>query len=539
MLDIHQKLKEFTSDITVLYVEDEALTREQYEGIFKLLFKDVKSAKNGEEALEEYSKKSYDLLITDLTMPKMDGVSLISKILDINPSQHVIIMTAHNTSENLRNSIEFQVDGILLKPVVMDKLLQLLYKICHLIYFEKKDDTVILENEKLQTFIENDNQALFLVVIDKFDEIIKQFGIQTQKHIFEAVKEHLSYFGIEENSTLQLHNDVVLCRTNKKYLNSILELLQDFSDSHNTLIVEFNDLKIYITLSYGIVMLENNIVNEQRCDNLTYRVNDIIEEIKNDEHSTYVVKMDVDLEEAKQIDSLSWLGVTLDALKQDTIVPFFQQVVDINTMEIISYEVYSRIKQGDKYILPKFFIDLSERAGISEEISRSVFKQSFEKLSDSEYSFYLSLSDSELKNIANVDYLVYLCTQYNIEHSRVILNIVDHESLNPSGRIVKALLKLKDLGFKIALKGFATGSINFELISIIQPDYIKISQILLEKSLVDSNMKSILSFLLEYIKSAKIKSILVGIENKKILEEGRKLGFNYAQGYFIERPSII
>ncbi|MEA2098798.1 MAG: response regulator, partial [Campylobacterota bacterium] len=83
MQTLNEKLVAIAADITVLYAEDNSETRTQYENIFKLLFKEVKSAENGAIALEEYKSKKYDLVITDLTMPVLDGVRLISEILDI------------------------------------------------------------------------------------------------------------------------------------------------------------------------------------------------------------------------------------------------------------------------------------------------------------------------------------------------------------------------------------------------------------------------------------------------------------------------
>lgn len=533
MSDIHQKLIGITKNISVLYAEDNKEIREQYGNIFKLLFKEVISAENGEAALEAYNKKSYDLLITDLTMPKMNGVCLISEVLKINPEQSTIIMTAHNTDEGLRSSIDFQVDGILLKPVAMDKLFKLLYKVCNLIDIGKNAQ----ENKKLGHILQNNDQALFLVVVDRFKEIKNQFGSETQDYIFSAVKEHLSYFGIEDNSTVQLQNDVIICATDKRYIDNILEALQSFSNNHNTLIVEFNNLKIYITLSYGLIMIKNNITMENRDKDFLGHIYSVVDEIKNDEHSTYFVKMDIDIEEAKKSDSLSWLGVTLDALRQKTIVPFYQPVVDIHTMKIFSYEIFSRIKQDDKYILPKFFIDLSEKAGILEDISEIVFKKCFKELSSAYLPFHINLSNSLLSNNDIEDYLKYLGSHFKIDNERVVLDIRNYESLKPSSRSVKAILRLKEAGYKIALKGFATSNINIELLSILKPDYIKIDQIIMIKSLTDPNMKALLLFLLEYTNSANIKSILVGVEDEKILYEGRKLGFNYAQGYFIGRPS--
>jgi len=537
MSDIHQKIKNVTANLSILYVEDEQITREQYENIFKLLFREVVSVQNGKIALEEYDKKKYDLVITDLTMPEMDGVSLISEILNINPNQHTIIMTAHNTDENLRSSIDFQVDGILLKPVVMDKLFALLYKVCHQIYFEKKDLLSITKDKKLDKIINNNEKALFIVVIDRFYDIVSQFGNQTKDYIVSVVKEHLSNFGIENENIFQLHKEVLICNINKSYLDRLLEALQAFSDSHNTLVVKFNNLKIYITLSYGVIIFENINNNIDNSENYLTHVNSIVNDIKNDANSNLVVKMDIGLEETKKNDSLSWLGLTLDALNQETIVPFYQKILDINSMKTMSYEVFSRIKQGDKYIRPKFFIDLSKKAGILDDISKSIFNQSYKQLSSTEFSFHINLGNSELSNSAIGDYIIYLNKQYKIENNRVILNIENYELLKPSGRIVDSLLKLKKLGYKMALKGFADGNINIELLSVLKPNYIKINQVLLEKSLVDENMKFALSFLLDYTNKVGIKSILTEVENEEILNKSRELGFNYVQGYFIGKPS--
>jgi len=537
MQTLNEKLVEVAKDITVLYAEDNLETRTQYENIFKLIFKEVRSAENGALALEEYKTKKYDLVITDLTMPVLDGVRLISEILKIDSEQHVIIMTAHNTDENLRDSIDFQVDGILLKPVLMEKLFHLLYKVSHAIQDNRKGQTLVKEN-RLDSFIQDNNQALFLVVVDKLDEIIKQFGIKIQTYIYQAVREHLSYFGIEDSGSIKLNNDAIFCSVDKNYLNNILESLQEFSDRKNSIIVTFNDLKIYITLSYGVVMLDMKDKN-YNSEKLINHINCVIEDIKNDENSSFVVKMDVDLEEEKKNTSLNWLGVTLHALENKTIVPFYQQIIDINTNEVKSYEIFSRIKDGDKYILPKFFIDLSKKAGILEDISKSIFKQGFEKLSTTDYSFHINLGDTELRDSSMEDYLVYISSKYNISHNKIILDITDYELLNPEGKNVKSLLRLKELGYKISLKGFASGNINIELISILEPDYIKINQILLQKSILDSNLRNALSFLLEYIKHSKIKSIIVGVEDEEILNEARILGFEYAQGFYIQKPSSL
>jgi len=138
-MNISEELKKLAADLTVLYVEDEDDTRSQISQILQLFFKRVVIGTNGEDALQKYEKNHIDLVMTDLTMPKMDGLSMVKKIRSINHNQHVIILTAHNSSENLMETIDLQLDGFLLKPIKMDKMLELLYKVSHIIVLEKNE----------------------------------------------------------------------------------------------------------------------------------------------------------------------------------------------------------------------------------------------------------------------------------------------------------------------------------------------------------------------------------------------------------------
>ncbi|MEA2091414.1 MAG: response regulator, partial [Campylobacterota bacterium] len=100
-MSLSKELKRRAQDLTVLYVEDEDSTRNQISQILKLFFKEVVVCENGFEALQSYKQNSTDLVITDLTMPKMSGLEMVKKIKEFNHNQHAIILTAHNSSENL------------------------------------------------------------------------------------------------------------------------------------------------------------------------------------------------------------------------------------------------------------------------------------------------------------------------------------------------------------------------------------------------------------------------------------------------------
>jgi len=136
-MNLTEELKELTKDLTVLYVEDEDNTRMQVSQILELFFKNVLVGENGEEALKIYKQNDVDLIMTDLTMPKLNGYQMIKEIKKLDSLQHIIVLTAHNSSENLMQTIDLQLDGFLLKPLKMDKLLELLYKVTNVIQLEK------------------------------------------------------------------------------------------------------------------------------------------------------------------------------------------------------------------------------------------------------------------------------------------------------------------------------------------------------------------------------------------------------------------
>lgn len=139
-MNTNEKLKNEAQYLSVLYVEDEDDTRNQISQILELFFKKVFIAKDGLDAIELYKHCKADLIMTDLTMPNMDGLTMVKEIKKINNDQHFIILTAHNSSENLMETIDLQLDGFLLKPIKMDKMLELLLKISHMINLEKNEE---------------------------------------------------------------------------------------------------------------------------------------------------------------------------------------------------------------------------------------------------------------------------------------------------------------------------------------------------------------------------------------------------------------
>ena len=120
-----QNFKNKTKNMRVLFIDDDELARESTFTLLNSLLGMVMTASDGEEGLETYKRfalQFYDLIITDITMNKMNGLEMIKEIKAYNPNQKTIIISAHN--EYKSKAAELGVDGYIVKPLKLNQLLE-------------------------------------------------------------------------------------------------------------------------------------------------------------------------------------------------------------------------------------------------------------------------------------------------------------------------------------------------------------------------------------------------------------------------------
>ncbi|MBW1679094.1 MAG: response regulator [Deltaproteobacteria bacterium] len=88
----------------ILIVDDEEMVRTLMFEVFKFFGYETETAGNGIEALKQIAGKTYDLIITDYKMPKMDGLELTRIIKMTNPSIPVLVVTSNGPERELLKS---------------------------------------------------------------------------------------------------------------------------------------------------------------------------------------------------------------------------------------------------------------------------------------------------------------------------------------------------------------------------------------------------------------------------------------------------
>jgi len=105
------------NDYSVLVVDDEEHTRLGYAEVLRIDGYDVDVAQNGAEGLKRAERKEYQVIVTDLRMPEMDGMTFIEKLRNFDPEARVIVITAFGTFKTYKKTKEMGVVSFLNKPV--------------------------------------------------------------------------------------------------------------------------------------------------------------------------------------------------------------------------------------------------------------------------------------------------------------------------------------------------------------------------------------------------------------------------------------
>jgi DNA-binding NtrC family response regulator len=131
----------------LLIVEDEKITRKSLSDILSMEGYEVFSAEDGDEGLTIFKSVNPEIVITDLRLPKMNGIDVLTSILTINPACKVILITAYASIDTAIQSLKIGAYDYLTKPFSPEKLISILRNITQ---FQR----VLTENEELKNKIQ-------------------------------------------------------------------------------------------------------------------------------------------------------------------------------------------------------------------------------------------------------------------------------------------------------------------------------------------------------------------------------------------------
>jgi len=237
-------------NFTLLYVEDDKNAQEWMKLVLEDDVKEFLQAYDGQEALEIYKEKKPDIILSDINMPVLDGLSMAETIKKQDKEQPILIMSAFDDRETLMRAINIGISYFIPKPIDMEKLLDKLNQVAQTIQY-KLDAQKLKEQEiaNLYNLAHYDNLTQipnrFLFNL-RFDEAISR--AKRRKGVFTLFFIDLDNFKNINDTYGHAAGDAVL-RSVSKNIKSAIRVEDTFariSGDEFSLIIEDIDDDTYI-----------------------------------------------------------------------------------------------------------------------------------------------------------------------------------------------------------------------------------------------------------------------------------------------------
>jgi YesN/AraC family two-component response regulator len=168
-MNMDNRVQEGKLPISVLYVEDEPITRSAVVRMLKRRVETLYEAENGKEGLELFKQNRPNIVISDIRMPVLDGIGMSKEIKLLDKNSKIILTTAHSDASILLDSIEVGVDKYILKPLDMDALYSAMDQCAETVMLERKIQQQNREKDeliaKLQEALDNVKKLSGLIPI--------------------------------------------------------------------------------------------------------------------------------------------------------------------------------------------------------------------------------------------------------------------------------------------------------------------------------------------------------------------------------------
>ena len=553
-----ESLKEIlqqTKDLKMLYVEDDLLMQKSSVEMFSNFFSNITVASNGEEGLSLYNENTYDVIITDISMPRMDGIEMITHIRQDDESIPIIVFSAWNDASSMAACISLNIDAYMLKPLDSKNLIDAIRKVALKIQNTKEKFKKYFETDKLtnlkshSAFLEDmentthlEIPVIILINIDEFRVYNELYGLDVGDEILISFANILKDFSTNLSYELyRMGGDEFILFEKVKILDSDkytqdIENMVEYVDTHSITIEGIKE-KISLNITIGISFHNDNIYG---------RADMALQEARKRGRHYLGFSADADRREELK-NNLYWREEINKALSNNNVHTYYQPIVDKDE-NILKYESLVRIEKmqpnGEiKLISPNEFIDFSKISKQYIALTKVVIEESFETMIQHNVHVAINITFHDIENREINKLLHEKISKHNLAtktkfdiSSQVIFELLEHKTHEDYDRFISFVDEFKALGVLITIDNFGLGFANISKISALAPNYVKIDSSLMKNIDTDIHSYALVNAIVKFAQELGIKTIAEHVSSEKIFEMSKKLGIDEFQGFYFSQP---
>lgn len=547
-----------TKKISVLYVEDNDSARENTLGVLEEFFSSVTIAKDGNEGLRLFGKSKFDLIITDINMPVMNGLEMIAAIRELDRELPILVLSAYDDTHYFLETIKLGVEGYLLKPIDMNQFIDLLTRITRNIKerqenrdYKKNLEQRVLEKTravrysyshdlisglpnsvKLDEALRSKKYRYYILLdISDFTLIVKEYGRSFANETLQAVAQNLTYHADDYTPLFKVESDRFVFLSSEDETIAIKSFCDRIYNYFREINISVRDSELNIDFYIAVTKItpeSNPIIDAEYA----------MEDCKRGAAvgTCHLYKAD----RARVVDELEmirWLKITKHMIMDEMIEPYFQPIKEIETDKILKYEVLARGMVDGEVISPEHFLIPAERLGLTSNITKIMVEKSFDFFQHNALDFSINISERDLIEGYLVAYMRTILEKYDIDAQRVTFEVLENIATRKNNKVIIEQIKaLQAIGLQIAVDDFGVEHSNFRRLLDIDIDVIKIDGEFIKRIGHDEKGKKIVRAIVSLAQTLGVKTVAEYVESEEIYNIVKECGIDFAQGYHVGRP---
>lgn len=557
----------------ILVIDDEPLL----EYVILQLFRHQISTKelefefaiNGLQALEKLQiGGSFDLVLTDINMPEMDGLTLLENLPTIDPTLKAVVISAYGDMPNIRTAMNRGAFDFLTKPIDFDDLKITINKALESVRITReKEQQLATANAQIHyqafydelTGLPNRNlllkemrtginsikkigylKALLFLTLNRYQIVKYSLGHSRGEQLLLEVRRRLEACVLPTNLIARVGEDAFAIWlaniTNSQLALDAAEHIREALEIPSNL----GETAVFSRVSIGVAL---GVTGTEEPEDLL-RAADAARHEAFVRGAGSIVVFDADMQ-SRALEQLQLENDLQSAINLQQFYLNYQPIVSLVTGQIVGFEALVRWRHPSRGLVsPSDFIPTAEKTGLIVALGEWVLSEAVACLSKWQLQFpnYLPLNMSV--NLSGVQlfapnllpFLDSLLRVHNLKGEFLKLEITESVLMENAEEAAGVLELLKDRQVKVCLDDFGTGYSNLSYLQLLPIDTLKIDRSFVCCLEEGGKNVTLLEAILNLASSLELEAIAEGVETQDQLFILRSLGCNSYQGYFFSQP---
>jgi diguanylate cyclase (GGDEF)-like protein len=524
---------------------------------------------NGAQALEKLQTEgSFDLVLTDINMPEMDGLTLLENLPAIDPTLKAVVVSAYGDMPNIRTAMNRGAFDFLTKPIDFDDLKITINKALEFVRITReKEQQLATANAQIHyqafydelTGLPNRNlllkemrsginaiiklghlKAILFLTLNRYQIVKYSLGHSRGEQLLVEVGRRLEACALPTNLIARVGEDAFAIWladiTNSQLALDAAEHIRQALEIPSNL----GETAVFSRVSIGVALGATG----------TEEPEDLLRAADAARHEAFIrgagsiVVFDADMQ-LRALEQLQLENDLQNAINLQQFYLNYQPIVSFLTGQIVGFEALVRWRHPSRGLVPPSeFIPTAEKTGLIVALGEWVLSEAVACLSKWQLQFpdYLPLNMSV--NLSGVQLfapnllplLDSLLRLHNLKGEFLKLEITESVLMENAEEAAGVLELLKSRQVKVCLDDFGTGYSNLSYLQLLPIDTLKIDRSFVCCLEEGGKNVTLLEAILNLASSLELEAIAEGVETQDQLIILRSLGCNSYQGYFFSQP---